>query len=170
MRQLPIVAALICVVAGGAVAAPTPRSDAGRLRSDIENEEVIRKLYEQFIAAWNRHDIPAMASMWVEDGDHVEPDGHIAKGRHEIQKLFKMQHDSVFKKTRLSLTIDTVWFVTANVALVDGNYEVAGVVAPDGKEIPPRKGRLTAVFLHERGRWWIVADRLMIPAPLPYKK
>ncbi len=170
MRQVLMVVALVCVVASAAAAGPTPRSDAGRLRSDIENEETIRKLYEQFTAAWNKHDVPAMASMWVEDGDHVEPDGHMAKSRHEIEKLFKAQHESVFKKTRLSLTIDAVWFITATVALVDGNYEVAGVVAPDGKEIPARKGRLTAVFLHERSRWWIVADRLMIPAPLPYKK
>ncbi len=47
--------------------------------------------------------------------------------------------------------------------------EVAGIVAPDGKELPPRKGRLSSILLQERGKWWIAASRLMIPAPLPGK-
>lgn len=172
MRQLLIVAALTCVVgyAVTASAGPTPKSDFGKLKSDVANEEVIRTLYAGFTDEWNKHDVRAMADRWLEDGDHIEPDGHVAKGRPEVYKLFKLEHDTVFKKTHLTLTVETVWFITQDLALVDGSYEVTGVVLPDGKEIPPRKGHLTSILLHEQKKWWIAASRLMIPVPLPYKK
>jgi uncharacterized protein (TIGR02246 family) len=171
MRQLMIVAALVCVAwSARAAENPVPKSDAGKLKSDIVNEAAVRTLYEQFVAAWNKHDVPTMAGMWAEDGDDVEPDGHVAKGRAEVTELLKREHGSVFKNTHLTLNLDTVWFITADVALGDGTYELTGVVSPDGKPIPPRKGRLSTIFLSERGRWWIAASRLMIPAPLPYRK
>ena len=170
MRTLVIAVAVLGVVCfAGAAENPAPKTDAGKLKSDIVNEEAIRKLYEQFTAAWNKHDVAAMTSQWAEDGDHVEPDGQVAKGRDQVAALFTKEHASIFKNSHLELKIDTVWFITQDVALIDGTYELAGVVLPDGTAIPPRKGRLSTNLLNEQGRWWIVASRLMIPATLPYK-
>ena len=169
MRQLLFVGVVVFLAATAVAQTPAAKSDAGRLKSDVENEEVIRKLYGQFVAAWNKHDPKAMSAMWVEDGDDVEPDGNFAKGRGDVEKLLAMEHSSVMKNSKLALTIDSVWFITANVALVDGTYEVTGVVAPDGKELPPRKGRLSSIFLQERDKWWIAASRLMIPEKLPWR-
>lgn len=169
MRQLLIVVALACAAATTVAQGAAPKSDAGKLKSDVMNEAAIRTLYEQFVAAWNKHDPKALAAMWVEDGDDVEPDGHVAKGRDEVQKLFAAEHQSVMKNTKLTLAIDSVWFIAANVALVDGSYELSGIVAPDGKELPPRKGRLSSILLQERDRWWVAASRLMIPAQLPWR-
>jgi uncharacterized protein (TIGR02246 family) len=171
MRQLMIIAALVCVAcAAHAAEKAAPKSDAGKLKADIVNEEAVRKLYEEFTVAWNKHDVPTMAEMWAEDGDDVEPDGHVAKGRAEVKELLKLEHGSIFKNTHLTINLETVWFITGDVALGDGTYELTGVVTPDGKPIPPRKGRLSTIFLSERGRWWIAASRLMIPAALPYRK
>ncbi len=170
MRQL-IVAVLVCMAARAIAAdSPTLASDAGRLKSDVVNEAATRKLYEQFVAAWNKHDVAAMADMWLEDGDHVEPDGHVAKTRPQVAELLKQEHASVFKSSHLTLTIDTVWFMTSDVALGDGTYEISGIVSPDGKQIPPRKGRFSTIFMYERSRWWIAASRLMVPTTLPYKQ
>jgi uncharacterized protein (TIGR02246 family) len=170
MRQLAIIAALLCTARlAVAVESAAPKSDVAKLKSDIVNEAAIRTLYDQFVAAWNKHDVPAMTSHWAEDGDHVEPDGQVAKGRDQVAALFKKQQASIFKNSHLTLKIDSVWFIKEDVALVDGTYELSGVVLPDGTAIPPRKGRLSTNLLHERGRWWIVASRLMIPTALPYK-
>ena len=169
MRQLLVVVALACAAATATAQAPAAKSDAGKLKSDVVNEEAIRKLYAQFVTAWNKHDAKAMTAMWVEDGDDVEPDGTAAKGRGELEKLFTMEHNSVMKKTKLTLNIDSVWFIAANVALVDGTYDLQGVVAPDCKELPPRKGRLSSILLQERDKWWIAASRLMIPEKLPWR-
>jgi uncharacterized protein (TIGR02246 family) len=146
------------------------QSNEGSIRSDLVNEGTIRKLYAAFTAAWNKHDATAMGKMWAIDGDHLEPDGHLAKGRDAVTKLFAAQHSSVFKDTKLTLTLEDVWFITGDVALIDGSYEVVGAKLPDGKEIPPRKGHLTSVLMKEQDTWWIAASRLMIPTHLPYKK
>lgn len=145
-------------------------SNIGGIRSDLRNERTIRKLYDEFTAAWNRHDTKTMGDMWALDGDHLEPDGRLAKGRAEVQALLNKQHATVFKDSHLGLTIDSVWFITGDVALVDGSYEVSGIQDLEGHPIPTRRGHLTSVLLNERDKWWIAASRLMIPATLPYRK
>ncbi len=150
--------------------AETVKSNIASIRPDQVNEAAIRKLYADFTAAWNRHDVAAMASMWTIDGDHLEPDGHMAKGREAIQALLDHQHKTVFKDTTLDLDIDAVWFVTGDVALVDGSYALIGARDPKGNELPVRKGHLTSILLKEHGRWNIAASRLMIPTSLPWRE
>jgi uncharacterized protein (TIGR02246 family) len=157
------------VLTSSMAVATSPTSNIGGVRSDEKNEEAIRLIYKSFMEAWNRHDPAALAAMWALDGDHVEPDGRHADGRDAVLDLLTKQHGSVFKTTELTLAIDDVWFVTGNVALVDGTYSITGIVAPDGTQLPPRKGSLTSVLLFEGGQWWIAADRLMIPATLPWR-
>jgi len=160
---------LAAVLVSSMATATDPTSNIGGISSDAKNEEAIRVIYKAFTEAWNRHDPAALAMMWALDGDHVEPDGHHADGRDAVLDLLTKQHGSVFKTTELALAIDDVWFVTGNVALVDGTYSITGIVAPDGTQLPARKGNLTSVLLFEGGKWWIAADRLMIPATLPWR-
>jgi len=148
-----------------------PQSNEGGLESDRRNEKVVRDLYDGFATAWNHHDPAALGGMWAIDGDHLEPDGTVAKGRDAITRLLKRQHETVFKNSEIDLTIADVWFLGGgDIALVDGDYQLTGAVLPDGTALPARKGHLTAVLLYENGRWWIVASRLMIPVALPYKR
>ncbi|HEY8516827.1 MAG TPA: SgcJ/EcaC family oxidoreductase [Candidatus Binatia bacterium] len=151
---------------------PTPREirGLGGLASDLEEEDAIRKLYAQYTEAWNRHDVPAMVAFWAIDGDYMEPDGRHAKGRDEVAKLFQQEHQTAFKNSTLALTIETVWFITENVAMVDGQYDLSGVVDLQGKQLPVRKGHLTAILLREDGTWKVAAGRAMIPVPLVYRE
>ncbi|MEW6269264.1 MAG: SgcJ/EcaC family oxidoreductase [Thermodesulfobacteriota bacterium] len=142
----------------------------GGLKSDLEEEAAIRKLYAQYTEAWNRHDVPAMVSFWAIDGDYMEPDGRHARGRDEVEKLFTQEHRTAFKGSTLSLTIETVWFITENVAMVDGKYDLSGVVDLQGKHLPVRTGHLTAILLREDGTWKVAAGRAMIPVPLVYRE
>jgi uncharacterized protein (TIGR02246 family) len=171
MNRILIVTALI-LMAGSAYAesAGKARSEAGSPKSDIANEATIRKIYDDFTAAWNKHDPEALARMWALDGDHQEPDGRVAKGRAEVHKLLGMEHSTVFKKTKINLTIETVWFISQDVALVDGVYELTDVVDESGKDIGTRKGHLTSVLMQEGSVWSIAASRAMIPVPLIWRK
>ena len=169
MRKLLGAFVVSAAVLASSITMAGPSSNIGGVRSDEKNEEAIRALYKSFMEAWNRHDPAALAMMWTLDGDHAEPDGHHADGRDAVLDLLTKQHGSVFKTTELMLTIEDVWFVTENVALVDGTYSITGIVAPDGTQLPPRKGNLTSVLLFENDKWWIAADRLMIPATLPWR-
>ena len=162
----------VSLAAALSIAAPVAvnaQSNVGGIRSDIINEEAVRSLYAEFSAAWNRHDPDGLVALYTIDGDHVEPDGRRVSGQQDLVALFKKQHDSIFGKTTLSLSIDDVWFLGTDVALVDGTYAISGIYDPKGNEIAPRKGYLTALLLSEHGTWRIAASRLMIPASLPYR-
>ena len=159
------------IVLACAMAAHAGRmSNVGGAATDLENEKTIRQLYADFVTTWNKHDAAGLAKMWALDGDHLEPDGTMVKGRKAVTEHLAAQHKTVFADTVLSLTISDVWFVTDTVALVDGGYGISGIRAPDGRELPKRSGLLTAILLKENGQWWIAASRLMIPTTLPYKK
>ena len=167
LRVFSVLAVLLLLVAGAASA--ETKSNVGGMRQDEKNEARIRALYDGFESAWNHHDVDKLAALWTIDGDHVEPDGTEANGREAIKSLLTRQHGSVFKTTMIDLAIADVWFVTADVALVDGTYTVGGVHGPDGAELPAREGRYTAVLIHEQEDWAVAASRLMIPTRLPYK-
>lgn len=137
---------------------------------NLQAEAEIRQRYEQFTAAFNRHDTDAMAAMWTVQGDHYEPDGSFAEGREAVQNLFAQEHAGPFKDARIDLSIDTVWMITPNVALVNGFYQVSGVRDLQGNEIAMRKGHLTSVLLGKDGQWFVAASRAALPVPLPWRK
>ncbi|MFN2427984.1 MAG: SgcJ/EcaC family oxidoreductase [Candidatus Binatia bacterium] len=161
------------LVAVGAAPAVAPSAFAfglgGGTAADVKSQQAIRDLYGDFVKAWNKHDVETMAARWAIDGDQVEPDGQVAKGRDEVAALLKRQHTGVFKNTTLTLTVKSVWMISDNVALVDGTYELTGAQEPDGTAVPARKGMLTSVLIQERDTWSIAASRLMVPTVLPYK-
>lgn len=172
MKQILLAVAMLCAAAAAANAQATPakaRPGAGGPRTDLANDEAIRKLYAEFTAAWNAHDPKKMASFWALDGDTVEPDGMAAKGRPEVEKHFGDEQATAFKSSELKLTIDSVWFITENVALVDGTYVVLNALDPNGQQLPPRKGLVTSMLLKENGKWHVAASRSMIPIPLPWR-
>src|SRR5512139_3996444 len=165
MKQMLLFAVLL-VVAGGVQAqstTPKPHPGAGGPRSDLASEVAIRKLYADFTAAWNAHDPKKMASFWALDGDTIEPDGMVAKGDAELEKHFAEEQATAMKDSTLKLTVDAVWFVTADVALVDGTYVVLNAHDPNGQPLPPRKGLVTSVVIREHGAWHVAASRSMIP-------
>lgn len=174
MKRFLVLTALL-TLAAAAQAQPqpgiTPRPGAGGPRTDLQNDTKIRELYKEFVDAWNRHDFEAMKALWTIDGDHQEPDGTVAKGREEVGKLFAKEHMSVFKNSHIRLTIHSVWFITADVALVDGSYELVGVQDQHGKPVAPRRGSLTSILLDEPGVGWrVAASRSMIPVPLVWRE
>ncbi len=171
MRRASVGSVLACLFVLAPAVPGWPQSNEGGIESDRRNEKIVRQLYDEFTTVWNHHDVKALAGMWAIDGDQLEPDGTFVKGRDAIGKLLTRQHETVFKNSELHLDINDVWFLGGgDIALVDGGYQLSGAVMPDGAALPTRRGHYTSVLLHENGRWWIAASRLMIPAGLPYKR
>lgn len=168
-----LVLSLGFLVAAGFVPSTVQQAQAfglgGGTSADVKSEKAIRALYADFSSDWNKHAVDKLAARWAIDGDHVEPDGTVAKGRDQITALLTRQHASVFKDSKLDLRVNTVWIMSDTVALVDGTYELSGAKLPDGTAVPSRKGMLTSVLLLDKSGWAIAASRLMIPTTLPYK-
>ncbi len=153
----------IALVAGVAFAqpAPTPLAD----QTDAE----VRAMTDQFVANWNQHDTAAMAALWTEDGDHMEPDGRTVYGPKEVKRLFDIEHGSVFKDSELNLVVERVRAVGKDTAIADGTYELFNARDPAGNDIGTRTGYFFFVVVRDGGGWKVSASRLMLPANLIWR-
>lgn len=161
MRAIRVLALGVSVVlmAGVAAAAPVPAAD----------EQAIRAVYAEFTAAWNAHDPARMAACWSIDGDLREPDGAHARGRAAIEGVFAAQQRGPLRASRVALTIERVTPVTADVAMVDGRFDITGALGKDGQTLPPSTGLMSAVLVREAGTWRVAASRTMVPVPMPWQ-
>jgi len=161
-RIVPI--ALTLVLAAGSAFA----------QRDGFNEETppsksVRAMTEEFVVNWNKHDTAALAAMWTEDGDHMEPDGRTVTGPKELKRLFDIEHGSVFKNSELHLVVEKVRSPTPEIAIADGTYELFGATDPAGNDIGTRTGYFFYVVQKDGDSWKVNASRLMLPTSLIWR-
>jgi uncharacterized protein (TIGR02246 family) len=130
-------------------------------------EPAIRSLFSNFAAAWDKHDARALASLFVEDGDLINPAGRTANSRPKIEKLFQAEHSSMFKNSRMNMTISQIRTLTSDIAVVTDNCEVSGANDPSTNATCTIKAIATFVVQNDGGTWCIVSARPMIPVAPP---
>jgi len=123
----------------------------------------IQDLCANFAAAWDKNDAKALASLFAEDSDLINPEGRVANGKYEIEKLFQSEQSSRFKNSRMNITISNVHTLTPDIAIVTDNCEISGVQDPSTHTPRNVKAIATFVLQRERGTWRIVSARPMIP-------
>ena len=155
MKKLVVSTSLLALIALGNVQA-----------DQAKDEDAIRKRHGEFMANWNKHDAKAMAAMWAEDGDLINPGGIHAKGPAEIEKFFTEEHSAVMKGTTYSGTITDIRFAAPNVAVVDVDAVVTGMKAPDGTDAPPLKHHVTWVAVKKNRKWMALAARPAVPVSM----
>ncbi len=132
-------------------------------------ELAIHNTYEKFAAAWNKHDVDAMALLWTKDSDYMEPDGRTVFGQGEVKRLLTFEHASVFKDSQLYLAVEHVRPVSDSVAIADGSYELFGATDTRGNKIGVRAGYFTSVLAKVGDTWKVSANRLMLPQVLIWR-
>ncbi len=135
--------------------------------SHARDEEAIRGLASEFARAWNAGDPAAMAALWTEDGDFIQPAGRKTQGRSEIEKRLAEEYSYFYKGSHFSSTVDSVRFLKPDVAILDGAWETVGAHTPKGGPLPPLKGLYTLIVVKKAGRWHVASSRTMIPARPP---
>jgi uncharacterized protein (TIGR02246 family) len=133
-----------------------------------DDEAAIRKLSNDFFAAWTRHDVKAMAATFAEDADLINPFGRVAKGRAEIEKLFTDEHAGPFKGTSYEASV-SLRMLTPGVALGDWDSSVVGMHDASGKALPPFKHHVAVVYVKKGGKWLAEAGRPYAFLPPPTK-
>ena len=129
--------------------------------------EAITKCHADFMAAWNKHDAKAVAAFWSPKGDLIDPWGVRAKGTAEIEKFFAGQFAGAMKTSVYSGKIVDIIFPKAEIAVVNVEAEVSGMVGADGKDIPAFKHHVTW-FAYKRGEHWVaIAARPVAYPPMP---
>jgi uncharacterized protein (TIGR02246 family) len=154
MRHILLLLAVVNLIVCPAIAKePEPNSRSA-------DEAAIRKLAETYCAAFDRRDAKSLAEQWSQDAGYLSPiSGNSVRGRAAIEKEFA----GMFRaegEARLTVKIDSIRFVTPDVAIEDGS---ASVVRPG--EVTS-ESTFTVVLVKKDNRWLIDSDReTVLPEP-----
>jgi uncharacterized protein (TIGR02246 family) len=135
------------------VAAPAdqPANASDDRRDDAA--AAIRERVEAYVAAYNKHDAAALAELWADDAVYLNHNtGESVQGRPAIAAMF----EEMFKAgeaDHLSVAVDSIRLVTADVAIEDGKAHLAPA---DGEPIP---SSYTAVHVKKDGKWYLTSVR-----------
>lgn len=135
---------------GGSLGLGSPALAGG---AEQPTQAEITKTAQAFVEAFHKGDAKAVSEMWAPDGDFVDLEGRVMKGRPAIEKDFT----ELFKENKgLKLRIDvaSVRFVSPETAIEDGTTTV---LAPDGSS--PSRARYTNVLVKKDGKWLLSSVR-----------
>ncbi|HEY8521136.1 MAG TPA: SgcJ/EcaC family oxidoreductase [Gammaproteobacteria bacterium] len=122
------------------------------------DEAAIREVVAAYLGTREENDAAALRALLTEDVDQLVTSGALRLGREAVVEgsLASTRETG----GRRSIRVETVRFLTDDVAIADGPYDIVG--RTDGVD---RHYRTTMVLVREDGRWKIAAIRNMQPAP-----
>jgi uncharacterized protein (TIGR02246 family) len=141
---------LVCAIAG-----------AQSANGNSRDEATVRGVVQKYVEAREQKDPRATASLFTADADQLVSSGEWRKGREAVVKG-TMASSQRTGGTR-SITVESVRFLTPDVAIADGRYELSGLAGGQ-----TRRMWTTIIVTREGGVWKIAAIRNMLPAaPAP---
>ena len=123
------------------------------------DEKAIRDVEARWEAAWNRHDVAAMAATYARDSDAINLAGEWFKGRGAFQKSLEELHSGKTKGSVWQTEQTQIKFLTPEIAIVHVYANSHGDLKPDGSPMAPRRVILTRVEVKREGKWLIVASQ-----------
>lgn len=121
-----------------------------------DDATAVRSLVARYVEAREQRDAIALAALFTDGADQLVSTGEWRRGREAVVSggLLSSARTSGVR----TIEVETVRFVSADVAVADGRYEIAG--APGA---PPRRMWTTFVVARSVGGWQISAIRNMRP-------
>jgi uncharacterized protein (TIGR02246 family) len=125
------------------------------------DESAIRSLVKNYLGARENNDPKAVRALFTADADQLVSSGEWRKGREAIVKgTLASSRNTGGTRT---ITVKNIRFVTPDVAIADGAYELSGLKGGTTRDMWS-----TFIMKHEREGWRIAAIRNMLPAaPAP---
>jgi uncharacterized protein (TIGR02246 family) len=123
------------------------------------DDAAIQKNAEAFVEAFHKGDAKAVAAFWTADGDYTDQLGKRISGREAIEKSFE-EFFAENKGAKLRIDIDSIKFITGDVAIEDGS---TAVMTPDGA--PPSRAKYSIVHVKKNGKWSIGSVRESVYIP-----
>lgn len=130
-------------------------------KGNAADRQAVETMAARFQAAWNRHDMEALAALMAEDVDYVTVVGarDWEKGRQEFQQRHAEVHQTMFKDSVLTIKETHVKFIRPDIAIAHVLWETKGDAVPDRKPGEPRAGIFTWVVEQRSGKWLILASQ-----------
>jgi len=120
--------------------------------SHAADEAAMRESVKQLETGWNTKSGAVFAKPFAEDADYVVINGMYFKGRTAIETAHQRIFDTIFKDTKISLTVKQIRFLRPDVAVVHVNGHRDG----PAKELTG-DAILTLVMTKEQHGWTIAA-------------
>jgi uncharacterized protein (TIGR02246 family) len=124
--------------------------------SKNSDEAAIRKAWQDYLVAWNKHDTKLLTAFLAEDVDRRTNDGRVSSGRTAtlagIERQFGVNKDA----TAVSIQVD-VRLLTHDVAILDARDEVRGSHLSSTPNTVQTNH--TSIFVRQNGRWLTAAIR-----------
>ena len=146
MRPLLIVP---CLLASWSFA---PADQAAR----TGDEGAVRAVVDRYMAAREARDPAAVDALFTPDADQYTTSGEWRRGRAEV--VAGTSRSSAQNPGSRRIRVESVRFVTTDVAIADGPYEIA-----TGASAPARQMWTSIVLVREPSGWRITAIRNMAP-------
>jgi uncharacterized protein (TIGR02246 family) len=138
--------------------------DIARSATDKDERE-IRGLIDRLSDSWRRGDARAYGAEFTEDCDYVAFDGTRFRGPSEPAAHLARLFDTVLKDSRLEGEVESVRFVTPDVAIV---HWTGSVAYPWQEQVKRRRlSRQTMVMVRREGRWMATAFQNTRVKPMP---
>lgn len=135
------------------------------MNTTANDEATIRALVHEIYDAWARNDARAYASYFEDDSDYVPFDGTRLHGREANEESHRQLFATVLAGTRLEGEVESVRFITPDVAVV---HATGSVVWPWHRGVPKRRlSRQTMVFVRRGGTWRATAFHNTRVRPVP---
>lgn len=144
--------------------APAPARPASCTGGEDRSIQMMALRYNSY---WTQQDYDGLASLFAPEADIVHPDGTVERLRVNIREnrrqLFLGRE---YRGSRHPLTVGAIRCLSENIALVDGKWELRGVVDANNKDIPAITGLFTTVLRRSADTpWAIEAYRYTINKP-----
>lgn len=149
-----VLIALVCVMATGlTLRAQTVHGSA----ADVA---LIQRIIAGHAIGWNQGNAKMVAQLWHQDGDIRNADEGIIKGRAAIEARYAKMFAGWAKGTVHSHPGPVnIRFLTPEVVVADGFYQVEGIKDANGKKQPAEKGSWTIVCTKVNGECGIASLR-----------
>ena len=122
------------------------------------DEAPVREIVQKYMDARDRQDGHALESIFTGDADQLVSSGEWRKGRAEVVRgTLASSRNTGGQRT---ITVEAVRFLSNDVAIADGRYELTGLAGGE-----TRKMWTTMVLTRTSNSWRIAAIRNMLPAP-----
>jgi uncharacterized protein (TIGR02246 family) len=150
-KVVSILSAHLLVVATGLPVAAQSSDDESRFRQIVAEQ----------VAAWNVGDAKGFSLRFAEDGSFTNIRGTVFYGHRAFEDRHAEIFKTIFKGSKLAMSVSKVRFVRPDVAIVDVSTELSGVqgTPPGVKSTADGKirTRLQEVFVRDKGEWSIAS-------------
>jgi len=136
----------VCVIALGSFSVRAADSDAQQIAAITDSAKA-------FVEAFHKGDAKAVAAFWMPDGDYVDQDGRVLRGRKAIEDAYA-ELFAAKKGLKLRIDVASIRFPTPDLAIEDGT---SAALSPDGNA--PVRARYNNVLIKKNGQWLLASVR-----------